>query len=278
MVSRLPGAIIRALMVMALAVLPSVVLPGVTADAKQMAALVALFVGLMTFVEYNGAAPSLIEFRDAAPFNRFRFGLLFALVVLLSLCLRNAENAGALSGLVAAVAALLAQLWQAEFSPVGLSALLLDPAAPEAAKRMVQAVAALAYTVSLCGMLAGVALLHLVQWPWRGPAFNVWVNLPTFDPTAGHDVITRLRRDAVVNLSLGIFLPFLVPAGVRYLLGGFEAEALTSAQTLIWTVAAWAFLPASLFLRGVAMLRVARMVEQKRRDTALAFDEGPLLA
>lgn len=266
------------MIVMALAILPSVALPGVSADAKQMASLVALFAGVMTFVEYNGAAPSLIEFRDAPPFNRFRFGLLAALVILLTLALRDAESPGSLSGLVAAVAALLAQLWHAQYSPVGLAALLLDPAAAETAVQRVQGVAALAYTLSLFGMVSGGLVLHLARWPWRGPAFNVWVNLPTFDPTAGHDVITRLRWDAAINLLLGVFLPFLVPAGVRYLLGGFDAEALTSAQTLIWTVAAWAFLPASLFLRGVAMLRVARMVEQKRRDTALAFDEGPLLA
>ncbi|WP_338401947.1 hypothetical protein [Paragemmobacter straminiformis] len=278
MVSRLPGAIIRAILVMALAVLPSVVLPGMSADAKQMAALVALFVGLMTFVEYNSAAPSLIEFRDAAPFNRFRFGLLFAVVLLLTLSLRDAESSGALTALVAAVAGLLAHLLDFQFSPVRLAALMLDPASELEAGAKLREAAALAYAVSLLGMLGGVMLLQAVRWPWRGPAFNVWINLPTFDPTAGHDVIIRLRRDALVNVALGVFLPFLVPAGVRLILGGFEAAALASAQTLIWTMAAWAFLPASLVLRGVAMLRVAWMVEQKRRDTALAFDEGPLLA
>ncbi len=263
---------------MALAVLPSVVLPGVTADAKQMAALVALFAGLMTFVEYNSDAPSLIEFRDAPPFNRIRFGLLFAMVLLLSLLQCDAAAPSALTALIAALAALFAQLLDFAYSPVRLAALLLAPDATEVAAQTLRQAAALAYATALAGIAFGVALLHASGWPWRGQAFNVWVNLPTFDPTAGTDVILRLQRDAAINLALGIFLPFLIPAAVRLLLGGFEGEALTAAQTLIWTVTAWAFLPASLALRGVAMLRVAQMVRQKRRASAQAFDAGLLAA
>ena len=49
-----------------------------------MVALVALFMGLLTFVEYNSVYPSLVEFRDAPPFNRIRFLMLFATVFSLS--------------------------------------------------------------------------------------------------------------------------------------------------------------------------------------------------
>jgi hypothetical protein len=45
---------------------------------------------------------------------------------------------------------------------------------------------------------------------------------------------------------------------------------MASPQTLIWTVAAWSFLPASLFMRGIAMHRVADMIREKRRAGALA--------
>lgn len=278
MVSRLSGAIFRAILVMALAVLPSVVMPGVSADAKQMAALVALFVGLMTFVEYNSNAPSLIEFRDAPPFNRIRFGLLAGIVLLLALAQREAARPDALTALVAAVAALLAQLLDFAYSPVRCAALMLGPDATPEALRILRDTAALAWTVSIAGLAFGAALLSAMGWPWRGQAFNVWVNMPTFDPTVGHDVVSRLIRGAVVNILLGFLLPFLVPVFVRYVLGGFETAMLMAPQTLIWTVAAWAFLPVSLTLRGVAMLRVAQMVARKRRSTALAFDAGLLVA
>jgi hypothetical protein len=50
---------------------------------------------------------------------------------------------------------------------------------------------------------------------------------------------------------------------------GLPPETLMSPQTLIWTIAAWAFLPASLLMRGVAMARIANMVRTKR-DLKLA--------
>lgn len=269
---------IRAILVMALAVMPSVILPEASVDSKQMAALVALFVGLMIFVEYNSDAPSLIEFRDAPPFNSCRFGLLLCLVTLLGLVERDHVAPSSLTGLVAALGGFLGHVLDFGYSPVRLAALFLEGGSGSAAWPMLRAAAGLAYTVALLGVAGVVALLVLTGWPWRGPAFNVWVNLPTFDPTAGNNVVGRLQRDAGVNLTLGFFLPFLVPAGVQFGLGGLGAETLLSPQTLIWTMAAWAFLPASLFLRGVAMLRVAQMVRQKRRASALAFDEGFMAA
>lgn len=39
-------------------------------------------------------------------------------------------------------------------------------------------------------------------------------------------------------------------------------------QTLTWMIAAWAFLPASLFMRGIAMGRIATMIRDKRRRSA----------
>lgn len=273
MVSRLPGAIIRAMLVMALAILPSVILPGVSVDAKQMAALVALFVGLMIFVEYNGEAPSLIEFRDAPPFNSCRFALLLGIVALSSLLMRHEVAPGALSGLVAALGGLLGQVMDFPFSPVRMAANFVEGGSTSAAWPVLRAAAGLVFGFALLGTTGIVLLLVMTGWPWRGQAFNVWVNLPTFDPTAGNDVVGRLFRDAGLNLMLGVCLPFLMPLGVKFALGGIGAETLLSPQTLIWMMAAWAFLPASLFLRGVAMLRVAQMVQQKRRASALAFDD-----
>ena len=104
----------------------------------------------------------------------------------------------------------------------------------------------------------------LKSWPGRHATFNVWVNLPTFEPTAGGDIVDRLERDARGNLALGFLLPFLIPAVVSLASVGFKPLTLTSPQTLIWTMTAWAFLPASLLMRGIAMLRIATMIRQKR--------------
>ena len=79
----------RDLFVALLTVTPALVLPGVAADSTQISVLVALLAGFMTFVEYNSSFPSIVEFRDAPPFNRLRFASLFFSVLLLSLILRG---------------------------------------------------------------------------------------------------------------------------------------------------------------------------------------------
>lgn len=48
----------------------------------------------------------------------------------------------------------------------------------------------------------------------------------------------------------------------------FEPVSLESPQTLIWTMTAWAFLPASLLMRGIAMGRIAGMIAEKRRRSS----------
>jgi hypothetical protein len=116
-------------------------------------------------------------------------------------------------------------------------------------------------------------VLKLAGWPSTKNAFNVWVNLPTFEPTAGGDVVDRLERDARVNLGIGFLLPFVVPALIAAATSGLPAAAVTSPQPLIWTAAAWAFLPASLLMRGVAMARVADMIRVKRARK-IASDAG----
>jgi len=111
-----------------------------------------------------------------------------------------------------------------------------------------------------------VIALKIFGGPASNGTFNVWVNLPTFDPTIGGDVVARLERDARVNLALGFLLPFLVPAVVKAASSSFGEVTLSTPQTLIWMVSAWAFLPASLFMRGIAMHRVAEMIREKRRQ------------
>ena len=80
-INRATGAAVRAFLVMVLIVLPSVILPGIGTDTKQIVALMALFAGSLVFVEYNAVYPSLVEFRDGAPFNRIRYLMLLAMVL-----------------------------------------------------------------------------------------------------------------------------------------------------------------------------------------------------
>jgi len=107
-------------------------------------------------------------------------------------------------------------------------------------------------------------MVRLLGWPTRNRAFNVWVNLPLFDPTAGGDVVHRLRRDARINIVLGVLLPFLIPAVVKAAASLIDPLSMQNPQTLIWMMAAWAFIPASMIMRGIAIGRIAELIEQKR--------------
>ena len=152
----------------------------------------------------------------------------------------------------------------------------LDHAATTAQVAAVRTAAGMAFLVTMVTLIWFVLTMRSGGWPSRRAAFNVWVNLPTFDPTVGADIIRRLDRDARVNVALGFLLPFLIPAVVRIGTSGLDPLMLTAPQTLVWTVAIWAFLPASLFMRGIAMARVAQMIREKRQAAAIGGPDGLL--
>ncbi|EEW26895.1 hypothetical protein [Rhodobacter ferrooxidans] len=277
-VSRAAGALFRAFLVMVLIATPSVLLPGIGADGKQMVALVALFAGLLTFVEYNATYPGLIEFRDAAPLNRVRFLIGFFTVFCLTVIAQNATDPSTMGTFVQALGTVIGQAMDFPYSPVRLATLMMASGALDHQVAAVRTAAGMAYLISLVGLSVFVVMIKIGRWPTRNAAFNIWVNLPTFDPSVGGDVVHRLDRDARVNIALGFLLPFLIPAVVKISSAGFEPLTLTSPQTLIWTMTAWAFLPASLFMRGIAMSKIADMVREKRRANGLLENSGYIAA
>ncbi len=269
-VSQMVGAFVRACLVVFLIAAPSALLPNVSPEGKQMVALVALFAGLLTFIEYNATYPGLVEFRNAPPFNRIRFGMLFVMVFMLSLLERGVGSPSTLTDLVTAVGTLIGIAMDFPYSPVRLVMLTMAEGATPAQLALIRSAAGLTYLISLISLAVFLIALKLGGWPARGRAFNVWINLPTFDPTGGGDVVERLNRDARVNIALGFLLPFLIPAIVKMGLDNMAHLPSSSPQTLVWTMTAWAFLPASLFMRGIAMGRIADMIRDKRRENGPA--------
>lgn len=261
------GAATRGLLVALLIATPALILPGVAADSTQITALMALLAGFLVFVEYNSSFPSIVEFRDAPPFNRLRFIALFATVVMITQMIKSHSEVTLLSGALYSLGTIIGNALDFPYSPVRLAVLMLPETASIQMVETIRAAAGLAYLVATIALIAFLVIVRVLGWPTRHGAFNVWVNLPLFDPTAGGDVIPRLQRDARINIALGFLLPFLIPAMVKlasYLIDPIPFE---NPQTLIWTVSAWAFLPASMIMRGIAMNKVAGMIEDKRRRT-----------
>ena len=245
MIARISGAAARGILVALLIATPALMLPAMLNDASQITMLVALIACFLTFIEYNSNFPSIIEFRDAAPFNRLRYVCLLVTVIVLTLILKQKVSPSVLGGAMTSIGTILGNAMDFPFSPVRMIVLML--------------------LISLISMGAFLVLVRIMNWPVRQGAFNVWVNLPLFDPTAGGDVIYRLQRDARINIALGFLLPFLIPAVVKAASDLLDPITLQNPHTQIWTVAAWAFLPASIIMRGIAMGKIAEMIEEKRR-------------
>lgn len=267
----------RAILVVLLIATPSIILPTGGVDGPQIVALVSIFAALFTFVEYSSTAPSIIEFRDAPPFNRLRFSVLWVTVITLSLVLRGVTEIGTFSRLVHLLGERVAASTDFPFSPVRLIVLMMPSETSPSMLQNIQIAAGISYLLSLISIALFIILLRMRRWPRRTGPFNVWVNLPTFDPTAGGDVVARLNRDSGINLILGFLLPFLIPAVIKLISLFVMPVTLEDPQTMIWMIAAWAFLPASMLMRGVALSRVAQMIYKQRKAAyAKAAAEGLL--
>jgi len=268
--ARLTSAAVRAVLVLVAVAIPSVLLPGASDEGVLLVALVALFAAVLTFAEYASTYPGLIEFREAPPFNRIRYLVLLVSLVLLSLIVRAGVAPTGLNAFAAGMGAAVGQALDFPYSPVRLVVIAIASDGHGTAPAVIRAAAGMAYLVSLIGLAVFVILTRASAWPRRSAVFNVWINLPTFDPTAGGDLVLRLERDARVNLILGFLLPFIAPAVFVSAAQVFAPVVLTSPHTLVWTLTLWAFLPASLFMRGIALGRVALMVREKRRQSRIA--------
>lgn len=273
MFTRLAGALARGILVAILIVLPALMLQDANVEMTQIVVLVAFLASLLTVVEYNSSSPSIVEFRDAPPFNRLRFAALFANIVLLSLIQKSVADQSSFTQTLSTIGMIVGDGLDFPYSPVRLIVLMLPDSASMATADAVRTAAGISYVIALISMTAFLVLVRVLNWPARSGAFNVWVNLPLFDPTAGGDVLHRLQRDARINIALGFLLPFIIPAVVKLTADLVDPVSLQNPQTLIWTVTAWAFLPASMIMRGIAMGKVAEMIHEKRRRAYATTDD-----
>lgn len=274
MFSKLSSAVLRSVFVVLLIATPSLFISSTPPDTLLIVSFIAFCAAVFTFSEYTSTSPSLVEFRDAAPFNRVRFFALMLTVFSLTMIQRGFSEPTAVTNAFAAIGSSIGQNIDFPFSPVRLMVLMLPANSSPALVEQVQSAAGLSYVVSLLSLLIFIVVLRLSGWPTQKRDFNLWVNLPTFDPTVGGDVVKRLNRDGFINLVLGFLLPFIIPALVKLTSDVFNPVSLADSHTLIWTMSAWAFLPASLMMRGVAMTRVAQMIESQRQSGSETEDRS----
>lgn len=265
MVARIIGAIARGILVALLIAMPSLVLPDYTTSSGEMIALLALLAAILTTSEYSSHFPSFVEFRDAPPINRMRFICLALILMCLSLAAKHPYESTNLTALFSGFGHLIGNLLDFPFSPVRLVLLALPQGLPPETIALARAAAGVAYVIALGTVFSFLITVRFLNWPIANGSFNVWTNLPLFDPTTGGDVVHRLQRDGRINVMLGFLLPFAIPAFAKLAADIIQPTMLTQTHTMIWTISAWAFLPASMLMRGMAMLRIGDLIEEKRR-------------
>ena len=255
----------RGTLVALLVATPSLLLPGFATDAPEMVALLAILAGALTFMEYNTHFPSFVEFRDAPPLNRMRFVALFAMVFSLTVVVKHAYEPSTLTAVFAGIGTIVGNWIDFPYSPVRLVILMLPADISPATVDSVRMAAGVSYMIAMVTVFMFLFTDRVLGWPTSNGAFNVWINLPLFDPTTGGDVVYRLQRDGRINVILGVLLPFIIPAFVKLMSDLVDPITMEDPKMLIWTMSAWAFLPSSMIMRGVAMLRIAELIEEKRR-------------
>lgn len=267
MLARITGAILRSILVAMLIATPSLLLPKSTSGSSEIIALLAIVASTLTFIEYYTVFPSFIEFRDAPPLNRMRFVALSLMVFLLTLISKHQVDPSNLTAMFSGVGAIIGRSFDIPYSPVHLVVLMLGESTNIATVESIRVAAGVSYLIALLVVILFLFVVRVMGWPINAGAFNVWINLPLFDPTAGGDVVKRLQRDSRVNIIFGLLLPFIIPAIIKIASDLIDPISMSNPQTLIWTISAWAFLPASMVMRGIAMMRIAELVEEKRRRT-----------
>lgn len=276
MISQLAGAVLRAFITLIVIATPALMIPGTTTEGAQMVMLVGLTLSVFIGVEYAAVFPGLVEFRDAPPFNRVRILSLFLSLFLLSIVVTAEQGQSSLALIVNAFGLMISRALDFPFSPMNLIIEQLPEGIDPFLLDKIRGMAGISLLVAVVSMIVFALLVRLHQWPARGFAFNVWVNLPTFDPTTGGDIIKRLRRDSRVNLILGFCTPFLLPVVAVLAANHIDAAVLSSPHTLVWGLTLWTFIPLSMLMRGLAMGRIADMIAQRRaRLTAAIGADAP---
>lgn len=261
---RLLGAFIRAVLVLIVVAAPAFLLPSVSTAAQEISLIVGGIAGAFTLFEYASSHPGLIDFRFAPPYNRIRFATFGVQIFVLIILCRSTSGADSFAPEVLALADQAVALVSVPLSPVRVAVEMIGEDGSELFKLLLQRAAAVSFVIAFASFLFFAVLLWFFRWPVGRDNFNLWINLPTFEPSSGRDVERRLYRDGVANVLIGLGLPFLIPVIASRSGGWFDPSVLKNYQPLIWGCAVWAFLPASLIIRGAALLKLGWLVKRAR--------------
>lgn len=255
MFSRVVGALIRGALVAFLVAYPGMSLPVESDVAISLYGFLSLIAAAIVWIEYAFASPNLIEFRFCPPYNRLRYGSLMLILVLLVYLYPGRVLESQFYHLISGISKLCLYVWNFEYSPVPVLAVVLGRGDPY---MTVQFARMAALSLSILYSMAYIIASRGFRAHLEAGTFNFYLNLPT--TTLSEDKIPRLQLKmlAVLSIVVGLTLPFVVPVFLQEFGGWIETEPLAYRPTVVWTIALWAWVPGIAFLRGVALYSISK--------------------
>lgn len=261
---RILGALLRALLVSAVIMYPTVVLTPGSNSTDIFTLAFAIIAGSIVFVEYSVEIPAIFEFRFARPYNRFRFLLLAAVVLLLVLQLEINYSGGGSTGFLASVQAFSKHIMSGWYSP----AMLLVDAMAEAHDHdnmncMETASFTFLFMIVSCSALG--LWIWIGSWPLSKDGFNLWPNMPSFSLRAGQKAAGQMIKVAILSFTLAVTLPYLIPMFVKYGRVDLGIDYIHSPLAMFWVHFFWIAIPAMAILRTITLLKLALLAENLRK-------------
>lgn len=263
---RLLGAIVRAFWVVAIVMIPSLLLPDASQDSVELSLVVGAIIGVFTIFEYGAANPGFVDFRFAPPYNRFRvFTLAMQLITVTLTC--RAIELRLLDFPVLEWANGITMRLDFEGSPVthAIDTIFLKAEFSDQAALLLVYSASASFAVGVGLTVVFALLLWLFHWPQDRANFNLWLNLPMLTVRQGVDVVKRLRRDALFNIILSVLLIYGLPYLPTYGFDWLSTNTFESSQAIVWATTLWVFIPATLAMRALAMLKIASIIRRAQR-------------
>ncbi|WP_188674240.1 hypothetical protein [Neptunicoccus cionae] len=269
--TRLAGASVRAALVAAMIVLPVIVLPELSPNSADLAILAAAIAAAFVIFEYGFTTPSLIEFRFAAPYNRFRFAILALLLTGIAFAFSEPVSSTGTSLAVSGFAKTSAQIWDFTGSPLtffeGLTANM-----GATSQRLVTNAAALALSLTAITLVVSSVVIWNFSWPLHAENFNLWINMPNFDVAVDEETQDTLRQSGLVSLIIGFTLPYLIPEAAFAFVGPLHPINSGNSLLLLWMIVIWCFVPAVSILRAVALYKVANLLAAQSIELSKSED------
>lgn len=260
---KLLGAIFRALWMVAIVTIPSLLLASSSQGALEFALIIGAIIGLFTVFEYGSESPGFVDFRFAPPYNRFRAFTVAIQITAITLVCRAVELN--LSDAPVLEWAQQSAIWlDFRFSPVteAIDLLLERSNLSDTSAVLLIYTSSVSFAVGFGLTVVFSTLLWIFTWPADRANFNLWTNLPMFQPSEGMAVPKRLKRDALVNLGLAVGLIYALPYALIYTTDLLDTDLFASNQAMVWATTLWVFVPSTLLARSAAMWKIARIISR----------------